>query len=59
MPEKTLLPYRLHVTVCWIDETASNLVPFSAIFSLGNKKKSAGTKSGEWGGWENTGDKKI
>jgi hypothetical protein len=28
------------VTVCWIDETASNLVPLIAIFNLGNKKKS-------------------
>jgi hypothetical protein len=27
-------------TDCWIDETALNLVPFIAIFNLGNKKKS-------------------
>jgi hypothetical protein len=26
------------VTVCWIDETASNLVYFIAIFNLGNKR---------------------
>jgi hypothetical protein len=26
------------VTVCWIDETASNLVPFIIIFNLGDKK---------------------
>jgi hypothetical protein len=26
------------ITVCWIDETASNLIPFIAIFNLGNKK---------------------
>jgi hypothetical protein len=26
------------VTVCWIDETVSNLVPLIAIFNLGNKK---------------------
>jgi hypothetical protein len=31
------------VTVCWIDEAASNLV---AIFNSGNRKKSAGAKSG-------------
>jgi hypothetical protein len=29
------------VTVCWIDERASNLAPFIAIFNLRNRKKSA------------------
>jgi hypothetical protein len=28
------------ITVCWVDETALNLVPFMAIFNLGNKKVS-------------------
>jgi hypothetical protein len=41
MPEKTLLPriaFSSLITVCWIDETASNLVPFIVIFNFGNKK---------------------
>jgi hypothetical protein len=25
--------------------------PESSFFSVGNKKKSAGARSGEWGGW--------
>jgi hypothetical protein len=41
------------ITVYWINGTASNLVLFIAIFNLENKKLSAGTKSGELGGWHN------
>jgi hypothetical protein len=49
MPEKTLLPVSSSVlsSVSSMDETASNLVLFIAIFNLGNKKRSAGDKLGE------------
>jgi hypothetical protein len=34
------------VTVCWIDETASNLVPFVSVFNLGNKKSQPALNQG-------------
>jgi hypothetical protein len=34
------------ITVCWIDETASNLVPFIAVFNLGNKKSQSAISQG-------------
>jgi hypothetical protein len=34
------------ITVCWIYETASNHIPFIAVFNLGNEK-SVGAKPGE------------
>jgi hypothetical protein len=48
MLQKTLRPLSPSVLspVSWIDETASNIVSFIAIFNLGNKRMSAGAKSG-------------
>jgi hypothetical protein len=48
MPEKMLLPVSpsVLVTVCWINETASNLTPFIAIFNLGNKESQLGINQG-------------
>jgi hypothetical protein len=42
------------IKVCCINETVSNLVPFNAIFNLGNKKELADAESVEYGGWANT-----
>jgi hypothetical protein len=39
MPDKTLIPaiaFGSLVTVCWINETATNHVPIVALFNLGN-----------------------
>ncbi|GGP32601.1 hypothetical protein GCM10010230_68520 [Streptomyces narbonensis] len=33
-----------------MDSTLSKRLPFKAVLNLGNKKKSAGAKSGEYGG---------
>jgi hypothetical protein len=57
MPEKTLLPISpsVLVTVYWINEKASNLIPLIATFNLGGKKRSADAKSREQGGWDNMG----
>jgi hypothetical protein len=35
----------------WISSVVSNRRPFSFNFNLGNRKKSQGAKSGEYGGW--------
>jgi hypothetical protein len=43
MPLKLLLPVLPSVllSVCWINETTSNLIPFITIFNLGNKSHPA------------------
>jgi hypothetical protein len=43
------------VTVSWRDKMAPNIVAFIAICYFGNRKKSAGAKSGDLGGCDNTG----
>ena len=42
--------FNTDVTVFLMASTSWNLVPFSEFFSLGNRKKSAGARSGEYGG---------
>jgi hypothetical protein len=45
---------RVSSTICdlaWISSAVSNRRPFSFSFIFGNRKKSQGAKSGEYGGW--------
>ena len=45
---------RSHIEFSSISSTVRNQWPFSEDFCFGNKKKSAGAKSGEEGGWGTT-----
>jgi len=46
----TRLPYRIFLNLLYGLES----IPFNVVLNLGNRKKPAGAKSGELGGWGTT-----